>query len=69
MRITENELGRTVSAERIREALRSITLTEFSLDEKEYYLKNNKDKVGKELFRVLKVKEPDNITVKEDFKI
>ncbi len=69
MRMIENELGRTVSAESIKEALRSIKLTEFSLDDKEYYLKNKIDKVGKEIFRVLKVKEPANITVKEDFKI
>ncbi|GAQ94554.1 hypothetical protein TAGGR_1738 [Thermodesulfovibrio aggregans] len=47
----------------------SVTLTEFSLDRQIYYLKNKIDRVAKSLFRALKVKEPANITAREDFKI
>jgi len=58
-----------ISPERIKESLRSITLTEFTIDGKEYYLKNKMDKVAKALFKALKVSEPTNITPKEEFRI
>ncbi len=45
------------------------TFTEFSIDGKEYYLKNKMDKIGKTLFRALKISEPAHITAKEEFGI
>mgnify|MGYP000142963534 CR=1 FL=1 len=69
MRILESALNKEVSTERIKEALRSITLTEFTLDGKEYYLKNKMDKVAKALFKALKVSEPTHLTAKEEFRI
>ena len=69
MRILESALNKEVSTERIKEALRSITLTEFTLDGKEYYLKNKMDKVVKALFKALKVSEPTHLTAKEEFRI
>ncbi|MDI1471987.1 hypothetical protein QI155_05500 [Thermodesulfovibrio sp. 1176] len=62
-------VNKDVSTERIKEALRSITFTEFSIDGKEYYLKNKMDKIGKTLFRALKISEPAHITAKEEFGI
>jgi transposase len=69
MRVLETALNKDVSTERIKEALRSITLTEFNIDGKEYYLKNKMDKVGKSLFKALKVNEPANVIAKEEFRI
>jgi transposase len=69
MRMLEETLKRDVSCEKIKESLKSITLTEFSIDGKEYYLKNRMDKIAKELFKALKVKEPKNLTIKEEFKV
>jgi transposase len=65
MRGLETVLNKDVSTERIKEALRSITLTGFKINGKEYYLKNKMDKVGKFLFKALKVNEPANVTAKE----
>jgi transposase len=69
MRMLEETLKRDVSCEKIKESLKSITLTEFRIDGKEYYLKNRMDKIAKELFKALKVKEPKNLTIKEEFKV
>ncbi|GLI53493.1 IS1634 family transposase [Thermodesulfovibrio yellowstonii] len=69
MRMLEEVLSREVSAERIREALRSITFTEFSIEGVQYYLRNKMDRVARELFKGLKVAMPENITEKENFKI
>jgi transposase len=69
MRMLEEALGGDVSSERIKEALRTVTLTEFSLDGKEYCLKNRMDKKAKALFRALRVPEPARITAKEEFRI
>ena len=49
MRVLETALNKDISTERIKEALRSITLTGFNINGKEYYLKNKMDKVGKSL--------------------
>jgi transposase len=67
MRMLEQVSG--ISSEAIKEALRSITVTEFELEGRTYYLKNKMDKAAKALFKALKVKEPVNLTVKEEFKI
>jgi len=69
MRVLETALNKDVSTERIKEALRSITLTGFNINGKEYYLKNKMDKVVKALFKILKVNEPANVTAKEEFRI
>ncbi|WP_439950934.1 IS1634 family transposase [Thermodesulfovibrio aggregans] len=69
MRMLEDATDRAATSERIKEALRSVILTEFSLDGQIYYLKNKIDRVAKSLFRALKIKEPANITAREDFKI
>ncbi len=69
MRMLESALNKDVSTERIKEALQSVTLTEFSIDGKEYYLKNRMDKVAKALFKALKVSEPTHLTAKEEFGI
>jgi len=69
MRVLETALNKDISTERIKEALRSITLTGFNIDGKEYYLKNKMDKVGKSLFKALKVNEPANVIAKEEFRI
>ncbi|MDI1471898.1 hypothetical protein QI155_05050 [Thermodesulfovibrio sp. 1176] len=53
MRMLEFALNKDVSTERIKEALQSVTLTEFSIDGKEYYLKNRMDKVAKALFKTM----------------
>ena len=55
MRVLETALNKDISTERIKEALRSITLTGFNINGKEYYLKNKMDKVGKSLFKAFKV--------------
>jgi len=69
MRMLEEALNKEVSPEKIKEALRSITLTEFNLDGRDYYLKNRIDKIGKALFKALKVVEPVNVVAKEAFSI
>jgi hypothetical protein len=69
MRVLETALNKDVSTERIKEALRSIILTGFNINGKEYYLKNKMDKVAKALFKSLKVNEPANVTAKEEFRI
>jgi transposase len=69
MRMFEEALKRSVSSEKIKEALRSITVTEFNLEGKDYYLKNRMDKSAKTLFKALKVSEPQHLTAKEEFKI
>jgi len=43
----EDALDKKVSSEKIKEALRSITLTEFSIEGKKYYLRNKMDKSSK----------------------
>jgi len=69
MRMLEEALNKEVSPEKIKEALRSVTLTEFNLDGRDYYLKNRIDKIGKALFKALKVIEPANVVAKEEFTI
>jgi len=69
MRMLEEVLAKTVSADRIREALRSITFTEFSIEGVQYYLRNKMDRVARELFKALKIAMPEHITEKEIFKI
>ncbi|WP_297209492.1 hypothetical protein [Thermodesulfovibrio sp.] len=69
MRMLEEAVSQEVSAERIRQALRSITFTEFSIDGVQYYLRNKMDKVARELFKALKVAMPEHITEKEKFQI
>lgn len=69
MRMLEEALLNRVSVERIKEALRSITLTEFKIEGTKYYLRNKIDKVARELFRTLKVVTPEHITEAEKFKI
>jgi hypothetical protein len=69
MRVLETALNKDLSTEKIKEAFRSITLTEFSIEGKEYYLKNKINKVAKALFKSFKVNEPANVTAKEEFRI
>jgi hypothetical protein len=69
MRVLETALNKDVSTERIKEALRSIILTGFNINGKEYYLKNKINKVAKALFKSFKVNEPANVTAKEEFRI
>lgn len=69
MRMLEEALSDRVSVDKIKEALRSITVTEFSIDDTKYYLRNKMDKVAKELFRALKVALPEHITEAEKFRI
>ncbi|MEM1973878.1 MAG: IS1634 family transposase, partial [Thermoplasmata archaeon] len=69
MRMLEEALSSKVSVDKIKEALRSVTVTEFSIDDTKYYLRNKMDKVAKELFRALRVTLPGNITEAEKFRI
>jgi len=64
-RLKENQ--EDASPEKIREALNSISFSEFEVDGETYFLKNKGPKLSNKILRLFRIGPPKNIVRKEDF--
>ncbi len=58
-----------IAADRIRDALRDIVVTEVKIAERDYYIRHKLSELQKLIMRKLKAKIPENLTTIEDFSI
>ena len=64
-RLKENQ--EAASPEKIREALNSISFSEFEVDGEAYFLKNKGPQLSNKILRLFRIGAPKNIVRKEDF--
>jgi transposase len=67
MKLAKNKIH--TSPEQIQKALNSLQVSLIKINEKEYYLKGKADKLAGEIMRIMHLKQPQNMTPKEEFKI
>ncbi|GAB6184114.1 hypothetical protein JCM13991_18550 [Thermodesulfovibrio hydrogeniphilus] len=58
-----------IAADRIRDALRDMVVTEVKIAERDYYIRHKLSEIQKLIMRKLKAKIPENLTAAEDFSI
>lgn len=63
------EKGEQATPEKIREAINSMTFSEFDVDGETYYLKNKGTDLSKTLLRLFRIRPPHNIVKKEELTI
>ena len=57
------------SPEKIRESLNELQLSELTIQNEKYYLKSTSNVLSKKILRVLRIKSPNNLTIKKDFSL
>jgi len=67
LKLKKNKLS--ASPEQIQKALNSMQISLIKINGKEYYLKGKSEKLAREILRAMHIKQPQNLTPKEEFKI
>jgi len=67
IKIKENKID--CSPEKLRESLNELQLSELTIQNEKYYLKSSSNSLSKKILRVLRIKCPNNLTLKKDFSL
>lgn len=69
LEIKLRRLGGDASVEKIREAINSLTFTEVTIQDKQFYIKNSGTPLTNKILRLLRISPPKNVTPVEDFNV
>ena len=69
LEIKLRSLGSDTLAEKIREAINSLTFTEVTIQGKKFYIKNSGTPLTSKILRQLRVNPPKNVSPVEDFNV